>query len=75
MKKYIVIAFILSPIIAFGATALIKEYKPWDFMASIQTSNGGNVFIYKIDDPKDEKTKCYVFVNDKTNYNGISCVK
>ena len=85
MNKYIkgilISALIISPILVFGATQIVKEYKTWDFIASIQTSRGQNVFIYKVDDSSDPNVKCYVMTNDYSlnaisngaNF-GISCV-
>ena len=82
MKKYIIFALIISPIFVFGATQVIKEYKQWDFIASIQTPTGQPAYVYKIDDPYDPNIKCYVLTNsfslnersNGANF-GISCVK
>lgn len=82
MKYIIIFALILSPIFVFGATQIVKEYKTWDFFAQLQMSDGGNVFLYKIDDPSDPNVKCYVMTNSyslNARSNGaslgISCVK
>lgn len=76
MKKIIVIGSLLA---LFGATAvyaepLIKAVKAYEFMAQIETTNSGNVFIYKV---VDKDTSCYVMTSDSYKYGpqlGISCV-
>ena len=79
MKKIAIIIGILAlPFAVYGATKVI-QLNQFDFMASIQTANGGNVFIYKV---QDGTTNCYVLTNDYSINSrtsgadfGISCVK
>ena len=83
MKTYFIIfALILSPIFVFGATLIVKEYKSYDFFASVQTFDGSNVYLYKVDDPSDPNVKCYVMTNSYSlnqRSNGaslaLSCLK
>ena len=80
MKKIIISLAVLG---LFGAsiayaTPAIKAMKSYDYMAQIETTNQGNIFIYKV---LDGKNVCYVMSNDfsvnaRTNGTslGISCV-
>lgn len=81
MNKYIkgilISALIISPILVFGASQVVKNYKQWDFFAQIEQTKYGNLYFYKIDDPSDPNIKCYVMSNDGSKYGegiGISCV-
>lgn len=77
MKAIIISVLIISPILVFGASQIVKSYKMWDFFAQIENTKYGNLFFYKIDDPNDPNIKCYVMSNDGSRYGegiGISCV-
>ena len=82
MKKYIkgilISALIISPILVFGASQVVKNYSQWSFFAQIENTKYGNLFFYKIDDPNDPNVKCYVMSNDGSKYGegiDMSCVK
>ncbi len=71
MKKAIILTLvlsILSPLVVFGAVQIVKSYKSWEFMAQIENTKYGNLFIYKIDDTDNPNVKCYVMVSDGSKY-------
>ena len=75
MKKLAILALFLVPLATFGAVSVVKEIKCYDFIAQIQTSNNGNIFINKV---VDGDNTCYVMHSDNTKWGGInygiSCV-
>ena len=79
MKKVLItIAIFVLPLASFGATQIVKSLKSWEYMAQIETTNQGNIFVYKV---VDGTTNCYVMSNDfsiNSRINGadfgISCV-
>lgn len=67
MKKTIILASIFALFgasVAYGAVK-IQEIKAWDYIAQIQTSNKGNLFLYEV---QKEKGTCYVLVGDDSKY-------
>jgi len=89
MKKWLILAVFLTPIIAFGAYEFIpKEYKAWDNLAVIKTSASDgsaseDVKVWRVDDKENPKVKCYVVYQLRSAINkassgdsdvGISCV-
>lgn len=74
MKKLFILlaVFALTATTVYGATKIKKiEVYQNDFFATISTS-GKELKIYRV---IDDKTTCYVMVDDKTPFTQMQCVK
>lgn len=79
MKKALILLGILAlPLTGFGAMQVVKAIHSYEYMAQIETTNQGNIFVYKV---VDGDNTCYIMSNDftvnvRTNGTslGISCV-
>lgn len=77
MKKiaiFSVLGVLFGASVAIGAVK-VQEIKSWDYIAQIQTTNKGNLFLYEV--PR-EKVTCYVLVGDDSKYSPepqLSCVE
>lgn len=72
MKKlFILLAILALPLATFGAVQVVKTIKWYDFIVQIETRDGGNIFVNKFEDAGNT---CYIMTNDKTKWDGISCV-